>query len=368
MISSDGLLTTYFVNTQHTSAATWYAIWTRNFTCNDTVGKITNYMGKEWYTLSKSNGQCELLLKGVAGTGTYNNASTGVYNAIKDYTNGTNTFAQENTAGLVDSYDTDGGNNSSYDVNGIYYTGYDSTNGPMVHFYSSTDVNKYKITEASGRYYAGVQQSDYASSGYSTLSNVGYSTNGVYALANYHYTITNATGLTTISADSSVVNISTTNPSCTYNNAHYSRLYSHFKMVGTGASTSICPWRNRYFTRTLGSTSGSWSSYENWSSYFALVINACGGSKDGITAYQMYAHNSSGFYFNNYTTGTMSSERSYTGSYTNYYTAATATGHNVSDQRQYDLWNDASCGVNYNCTTGSKNYTIYYRPHIVVKY
>ena len=92
--------------------------WTRNFTCAS-KGGTTTYMGKSWYTINNSNGICELALNTTVGSSSGNtyNSSTGtgsssVYNYIKNYSNGTNTIAQEYSAGLISSIDSASGTSS----------------------------------------------------------------------------------------------------------------------------------------------------------------------------------------------------------------------------------------------------------------
>lgn len=88
------------------------ANWTRNFTCAS-KGGTTTYMGKSWYTINNSNGVCDLALNDVVGSSSGNTytSSTGtssgsVYSYIKNYSNGTNTIAQEYSAGLIRSIDS----------------------------------------------------------------------------------------------------------------------------------------------------------------------------------------------------------------------------------------------------------------------
>ena len=98
-----------------TGNKSYTANWTRNFTCAS-KGGTTTYMGKSWYTINNSNGICELALNTTVGSSSGNtyNSSTGtgsssVYNYIKNYSNGTNTIAQEYSAGLISSIDSASG-------------------------------------------------------------------------------------------------------------------------------------------------------------------------------------------------------------------------------------------------------------------
>ena len=95
-----------------TGNKSYTANWTRNFTCAS-KGGTTTYMGKSWYTINNSNGVCDLALNDVVGSSLGNTytSSTGtssgsVYSYIKNYSNGTNTIAQEYSAGLIRSIDS----------------------------------------------------------------------------------------------------------------------------------------------------------------------------------------------------------------------------------------------------------------------
>ena len=95
-----------------TGNKSYTANWTRNFTCAS-KGGTTTYMGKSWYTINNSNGVCDLALNDVVGSSSGNTytSSTGtssgsVYSYIKNYSNGTNTIAQEYSAGLIRSIDS----------------------------------------------------------------------------------------------------------------------------------------------------------------------------------------------------------------------------------------------------------------------
>ena len=95
-----------------TGNKSYTANWTRNFTCAS-KGGTTTYMGKSWYTINNSNGVCDLALNDVVGsslgntyTSSIGTSSGSVYSYIKNYSNGTNTIAQEYSAGLIRSIDS----------------------------------------------------------------------------------------------------------------------------------------------------------------------------------------------------------------------------------------------------------------------
>ena len=104
--------TTVTISKGSTGNKSYTANWTRNFTCAS-KGGTTTYMGKSWYTINNSNGVCDLALNDVVGSSSGNTytSSTGtssgsVYSYIKNYSNGTNTIAQEYSAGLIRSIDS----------------------------------------------------------------------------------------------------------------------------------------------------------------------------------------------------------------------------------------------------------------------
>ena len=113
LINASGYITSSFTNNRFSSNATLYAKWTRSFTCAN-AGGTTTYMGKKWYTVKNTSDYCELVLNSTVGSSSGNtyNASTGegsgsVYSYIKNYSNGTNTIAQECDAGLISLINAD---------------------------------------------------------------------------------------------------------------------------------------------------------------------------------------------------------------------------------------------------------------------
>ena len=133
------------------------ANWTRSFTCAQ-AGKITTYMGHEWYTNSNTDTYCDLSLNetvGASGGNKYNDATNeekGVYNYIKNFDNGIDKLSEEKIANLVYDINTNSGTNSA--PNGLYWT----ASGVI---YDSSDRTVYGKANATRTLYIGSYYTTY---------------------------------------------------------------------------------------------------------------------------------------------------------------------------------------------------------------
>ncbi|MEE3342899.1 MAG: InlB B-repeat-containing protein [Bacilli bacterium] len=213
------------------------ANWKRNFTCAS-AGGTTTYMNHSWYTNSNANGYCDLSLNGTAGTGTYNENTTKVYNAIKGYSNGINTLEEEKNAGLVDQINTISGTGNASNISGFWW----HNSGKV---YYNGKINVYSLSSCD-YYFSGGFKTDPKNSSRDGKGDV---TRGRYCKGLGTTTHTGSVPTNNATASHTYTNTSYTNPKSGYISA-YVNIFKYQKKSGS----------NVYFTRTVHNmkTDGTW--------------------------------------------------------------------------------------------------------------
>ena len=345
----------------------------RNFTCAS-AGSNTTYMGKTWYTKSKSNGVCELVLNATVGSSSGNtyNASTGtgsgsVYDYIKGYSNGTNTIAQEVSAGLVTAYDSAGGTNSGL-TSGVYW-------------YSSGTVYdssvRYKYTYNSKIGIVG-----------------GMKNNDILDVESGYFSVPSNT---TQHSANTTVSVGNANAKITYSNATYTS--QQYTVSGTnnkwsnqwhiwygrpgasGASTS----KVSMHLQTGNFSTSNVNDYNHTNKSIKGII--CGGKYAGKTV-TFSAKSTTKFHYNHGGSGTDEDYSypsgatpvdtrlpldgvypmpDYTSAFRQFSFAGSVDSTVSNDVRTYNYSADSSCIVRYRYTIANVTPPIYYRPHIKVK-
>ena len=366
MIDSSGKITTNFSPTQHTSAATWYAIWTRNFTCAAT-SSTTNYMGKQWYTLNNNdtNGTCELILNSTVGNSAGNayDSSTGttegnVYSYISSYTNGTDTLSFEKGAGLVTDI-----NSASTDANpltGVYWVEpggiYDS------HSHTTYTGNQNPITVYTG----GCIATDGAITCMSTDRKATYANTGCIS--------DTLPGNMVRSVSSSSTTYSVSEGSCTSNTIsnYRSKSWTWYKPTQWNSSSSF---------RLTKEIAGEYTAQQQHANQNRVQIYQCGGDYHNQHVYSIASTSTTNtVQWKNIIANTTTNRLVSNSTVALYAGAAvsttTSTSEGVTRTYNHGSSNSATTDERYKCkndfkystaSNSTKSYPIYYRPHIVVK-
>ena len=330
---------------------TFYAHWTRNFTCASTGG-TTTYAGKSWTTLANDGNYCTLALNSQSNiTGSYNSATTNLTNSFfvsggADYND---TMTIEKNAGLLaavnGSYviDTDGGTTNTF--SGVYWTGSGTVyNSNTRYLYSCT--NKKIVTG---------------------MKRVGTTGSLVYRTGCFSTPTTSTTynaGSRSADNSSSSLTYHTYSVSATYSN-HSERdstyTLSTNTTTGYGAGTASVV----KFRITGGDLNGT-TTYNSPREAARLDLYECGGNYHGKLLVRLTPVSTSKFHYKNY----------YNGNDTNYSYSTTqkfifagyATNTGTSTNRIYNYATNTTYCISFNqYSINSGSEAIHYRPRIKVK-
>ena len=316
---------------------TFYAHWTRNFTCANTGGE-TAYAGGSWYTNSNDGSTCDLSLNATSGSsGTYNEA---VDKLKAEYFKNGSTLKLENEAGLISEINTNASTNFStnYGPGGAYwyassavYTpfkdpqyGYSSTNLSWGERSSDREGNLSSNLPYDAKNFA-VNTTGYYGPGFLTLGN----DQSTFPIPSGSYTVTK----TLIASENRTV----------------------FKSQGSGTSA--------LFKYKVRQNAGSYNNYQ------ARIVNlyACGGDYHGKNTVTFTAKSSNAYKYVHHFSGTTDNARSYSDSKRTYWYAGSVSFSNKTGTFDANFSTGGSCEKYsiYSITNGSR--AVYYRLHIRVK-